>query len=135
MDPPHPVQVLVHDETTQLSNEINSDEPEGSVLVHDETTQLSNSVWWKQSSPTVLVHDETTQLSNKIMIHNLIRRVLVHDETTQLSNLKLAENWQFGATTTCRYRVPLRILYHNHLDFAGIFVHHNPRNAVYNPAI
>ena len=34
------------------------------VLVHDETTQLSNSSRRSSTSMSVLVHDETTQLSN-----------------------------------------------------------------------
>ena len=35
--------VLVHDETTQLSNRNHGDCDGDGVLVHDETTQLSNS--------------------------------------------------------------------------------------------
>ena len=35
------------------------------VLVHDETTQLSNRIWPRSSDSIVLVHDETTQLSNR----------------------------------------------------------------------
>ena len=56
------------------------------VLVHDETTQLSNRLVGHLIDRFVLVHDETTQLSNPLVTFDNFASVLVHDETTQLSN-------------------------------------------------
>ena len=40
------------------------------VLVHDETTQLSNLIFRLLVKEEVLVHDETTQLSNLKLAEN-----------------------------------------------------------------